>query len=113
MDLTLLKYAKQELSKDELNDFMLTFQGQQRTNTVGIILALLLGCFGAHWFYLGNNTRAVVYLVLGTIGWFLIIPGIVICILCIIEAINMNQTVTVFNQRLGRSIVAQIIAMRD
>jgi TM2 domain-containing membrane protein YozV len=50
---------------------------ESRSRAKAIALALLLGAFGAHWFYLGRNRRGVVYLLLlpvlllsAWLGWF-------------------------------------------
>ena len=52
-------------------------------------LALLLGTYGGHQFYLGNTSSAVIHLVVSIIGIFLIgIPTLVMAIISIIEGIR-------------------------
>lgn len=62
---------------------------------VYILLAFFLGMWGAHKFYAGRNGEGVAMLLMGTIGWLLIIPGIVVTIWAfvdlIIGIINVND----------------------
>lgn len=61
----------------------------QRDELTGVLLAVLLGSFGAHHFYLRRNALGVVYLVLFWTG----IPGL----LGIIEGLFMPDRVRQFN----------------
>lgn len=69
-------------------------------------MALFLGGFGVHYFYLGKTIPAVVFLAVNIIGIFIAIgvhpllsPSPVICIICIIQAIKMfNMTDETFNE---------------
>jgi TM2 domain-containing membrane protein YozV len=51
------------------------------------LLAFFLGCFGAHKFYLNKTGAAVTMLLCGTIGWMLVLPGLIIAIIAFIEFI--------------------------
>lgn len=51
-----------------------------------VILWLLLGGIGAHRFYLGHNTSAVIMLLCLLFCW-LIVPGIVLCIWWLIDIV--------------------------
>ena len=51
-----------------------------------VVLWLLLGCIGAHRFYLGHNTSAVIMLLCLLFCW-LIIPGIVLGIWWLVDII--------------------------
>jgi len=44
---------------------------------VYLLLTWFLGFVGVHKFYVGKNSQGVAMLIMGTIGWLLIIPGIV------------------------------------
>ena len=54
---------------------------------VYLILAWFLGIFGAHRFYSGKTNSAIVMLLMGTIGWLLIVPGIAVAIWALIDFI--------------------------
>lgn len=69
------------------------FGGGQKSPIVAGLLALFLGAFGVHKFYLGYNTQGITLLVTTVVGWLLaiviigIIPLMVVGIVCFIEAI--------------------------
>jgi TM2 domain-containing membrane protein YozV len=52
------------------------------------LLALFLGTLGAHKFYLGRTAVGVVYLLCGTIGWFLIFPPLILSVICLVEGLT-------------------------
>ena len=112
MDLALITYAKSELSKDELRQFMMLMPSRQKNTSTGILLALLLGGFGAHKFYFNKPGEGVVYLLCGTVGWFIIVPPIIIGIACIVDACQMNETVRKANTSAGRALVQEMVTLR-
>lgn len=59
----------------------------EKNKIVAALLAFFLGAFGVHKFYLGKATAGIIMLLCGTIGWLLIIPGFVVCIIAFIEFI--------------------------
>ncbi len=67
-----------------------------------ILLAFFIGCFGAHKFYAEKTSQGIVMLLMGTIGWFLIIPGIAVCIWAFVDFIiglcNINTPEKVFQK---------------
>ena len=76
-------------------------RGRLEKNTlVYIFLALFLGTFGAHRFYANKNGSAVAMLIMGTVGWLLVIPGIVVCFWALIDLIiglvNINHPENIF-----------------
>ena len=54
---------------------------------IAAVLAFVLGLFGVHKFYLGKTSAGIIMLLCGTIGWLLIIPGLVISLIAFIEFI--------------------------
>ena len=108
----LFKTYTEGLSGTEKLQFQSEFTSRQRTTGLGIVLALLIGGLGAHKFYLKDQTAGVIYALCGTIGWFIIIPPIVIAILSIIDACRMAGEVTKFNNALARDIKEELEALR-
>jgi len=51
------------------------------------LLAVLVGHWGVHKFYLGKTNAGIIMLLAGTIGWILVIPGIVNWVIAICEFI--------------------------
>lgn len=111
-NLLLLKTYTEGLGSDEKLQFQSEFTSRQRNTGLGMGLALLLGGVGAHKFYLKQNPSGILYALCGTIGWVIIVPPIIIAILCIIDAFQMEGTVGKFNNELAREIKAEIEAMR-
>lgn len=63
-------------------------EGQQKSKMAAGLLAIFLGSFGIHNFYLGNIVKAVIQLVVWLLGWFLCgIPSAAISVLALIEGI--------------------------
>lgn len=58
-----------------------------KSKVVAAVLAFFLGAFGVHNFYLGKTTRAVAQLLMGTVGWILIIPPFISGIWAFVEFI--------------------------
>ena len=58
-----------------------------KNKIVAALLALFLGGLGIHKFYLGKTTAGIIMLLCGTIGWFLVLPGVVNTIIAFIEFI--------------------------
>lgn len=52
-----------------------------------LLLAWFLGIFGAHKFYVGKNGQGIAMLLMGTIGWLLILPGFAVCIWALVDFI--------------------------
>lgn len=57
----------------------------QKSKFAAILLAFFLGCWGVHLFYLGENKKGAVYLIIGIFGLFFWFPLIVTGILAIID----------------------------
>ena len=66
------------------------------------LLAFFLGMWGVHKFYAGRTGEGVAMLLMGTIGWALIIPGIIVCFWAFIDFIiglvNMNTPEKIFKK---------------
>ena len=51
------------------------------------LLAVFLGHWGVHKFYLGKTNAGIIMLLAGTIGWCLILPGVINWVISICEFI--------------------------
>ncbi len=60
--------------------------GDKSKVTAGL-LALFLGSFGIHNFYLGYTTKAIIQVLMSTVGWLLIIPPAAASIWAFVEMI--------------------------
>ncbi|HSI17499.1 MAG TPA: TM2 domain-containing protein [Sphingomonas sp.] len=58
-----------------------------RNKIVAALLAFFLGVLGIHKFYLGRTTAGVIMLLGGTLGWLLILPGVVVAVIAFVECI--------------------------
>ena len=117
MDQALLALMKQ-LSAEEKLMFQSDYQDQKKSTVLAVVLALLLGGFGAHWFYLGRTGRALTYLLLNILGGVLtvLLIGYVLLaavwIACLIDAVLMGGTISAMNRRIGQRIFEAIVGLR-
>lgn len=58
-----------------------------KNRIVAALLALFLGHLGIHKFYLGKTNAGIIMLACGTIGWLLILPGVINALIAFIEFI--------------------------
>ena len=59
----------------------------EKNQIIAATLALLLGGLGAHKFYLGYNTQGIIMLLMGTLGWFFLVPPFASLLIGFIEAV--------------------------
>ena len=111
-NLALIQQYTTDLSSAEKLQFQTQFTTRQRNVGMGVALALLTGGLGIHKFYLKNNGSGIIYALCGTVGWFLIVPPIIVGILCIVDACNMQGEVVKFNNALAREVRTEIEILR-
>lgn len=64
------------------------------------LLAIFLGVFGMHWFYLGNQKLGVIYLLCTIPGLLLVFPTLFIGVLAMVDGIRlMSMSTPEFNER--------------
>ena len=117
MDQALLALMKQ-LSAEEKLMFQSDYEDQKKSTVLAVVLALLLGGFGAHWFYLGRTGRALTYLLVNILGGVLtvLLIGYVLLaavwIACLIDAGFMGGTISSMNRLIGQLIFDVIVGLR-
>jgi TM2 domain-containing membrane protein YozV len=89
----------------EMNDqqraaFAAAYQAQQKDEVAGVLLAVLLGGFGAHHFYLRRTGLGIVYLIFSCTG--------VTYLIAWIEAFFMPARVRQFNAGLSAFLAAAV-----
>ena len=52
-----------------------------------LVLVWLFGVLGVHKFYAGKTNQGIAMLLMGTIGWLLIVPGVAVCIWALVDLI--------------------------
>jgi len=82
----------------------LAFQGEyfarRKDPVIGILLALFLGSFGAHRFYLGQNGIAIIYILF----CWTAIPGFI----ALIEAFFMSGRVRAWNAQMAADVANRV-----
>lgn len=58
-----------------------------KSMVVYLLLVWFLGIFGGHKFYVGKYGQGIALLLMGTIGWLVILPGIAACIWALVDFI--------------------------
>ena len=68
---------------------VITLDGSEheKKQLMAATLALLFGALGAHKFYLGYNTQGTIMLLMGTLGWFFLVPPFASLLIGFIEAV--------------------------
>ncbi len=99
-----MNYYELELQRTMTPEQRLAFQSEynsrRKDTTVGVLLALFLGGFGAHHFYLKRIGLGVVYLLF---CWTLI-PGII----ALVECFFMSRRVEQYNNTLAAGVAARV-----
>ena len=113
LDLNVIQLAKDELSPKNVRQFMMSYESRKKSVGPAVALALLLGGIGAHKFYLGDTVGGVIYLVIGTVGWFLVVPPLILAVICIIDACMMNNTVGQYNRTEAKQLIAELQLLED
>ena len=78
--------------KNEISQNNQDKKNYPKSPIAAVLLALFLGGFGSHKFYLGYTGPAILYLLTFTVGWFILwillyIPTIILAIIAFVEGI--------------------------
>lgn len=71
-----LQHILNSIPEDRQNLFLMEYNEKKKNPSTAVMLAILLGGFGAHHFYLGNIAAGVIYLLFSwtgltyLVGWF-------------------------------------------
>ncbi len=76
-----------QLMDGRATSIYVVFATGEKNRIVAAILALFLGHWGVHKFYLGKTNAGIIMLLAGTVGWILVIPALVNWVIAIIEFI--------------------------
>lgn len=93
--------AMPQMTPEQQATFNIYYPSTQRDELLGVLLAVLLGSFGAHHFYLRRNAWGLAYLLLFWTG----IPAI----LGIIEAFFMPARVRQFNAEQAALLAQSVV----
>ncbi len=91
---------QQTMTPDQRLAFQGEYNSRRKDNVVAILLAIFLGGFGAHQFYLGRPGLGVLYLLF---CWTLI-PSIIALIECFFLTARVDQ----YNARLADEVAAKV-----
>ena len=104
MDFRVIELQKQLSSSDEKNAFNYKYERQKKSVSTGVLLALFLGAFGVHKFWLNKITSGIVYLIF----CWTFIPSII----ALIECFFMKSTIDEYNFRLAQDVYKEIELLR-
>ena len=86
----------QGLNQSESEFLLQNYTKERKSQAVAYVLLLLLGCFGAHKFYMGNIFAGVIYAVLGVLFvWIFCLPTL---LLSLIDLFFLGFQVYSFNK---------------
>ncbi len=95
----------QSLTDQERLMFQGEMAGRRKEPTTGVLLAVFLGGFGVHHFYMGRTGLGILY---ACFFWTLV-PGFV----ALIEAFLMPNRIRVHNQTVGLEVVTKLKTLRS
>ncbi len=93
-----------DLNDQERLMFQYEYVASKKNPAIGVILAIFLGGFGLHHFYLGRTFLGVIYLVF----CWTFLPTII----AFFEAFFMSGRVRAYNEKLANRVSHKLIALR-
>ena len=96
---------QKELEGDERTNFQLKFENRKRSVGIYALLAVFLGGFGVHRFYIGKIGSGILYLLLCWTGLPVIIG--------FFDALFSGRTINSYNRKISQEIYQEILFLRD
>jgi len=93
------------MPQDKQAAFMIEYNSRKKDSTTAVLLAIFLGAFGAHKFYLGDSAIGVLYLLF----CWTYIPGI----LGIIDAFTISKKVELINAKAANEVATFLGAINE
>lgn len=78
--------------------FLSEFNARRKDGTTGLLLALFLGGFGAHRFYLGQTGLGIIYLLFCFVSWMV----------ALVEVFLMKGRVERYNADVAMEVAAKV-----
>lgn len=106
---------KQQLSHQQLAMVQSELEHRKKSMVVAYLLALFLGCFGAHRFYVGKTGTAIAQLVLTLLGYLTMIIGIGFVLVVgvglwvLVDLFLLHGYVNRLNENIEREIIYQVM----
>jgi TM2 domain-containing membrane protein YozV len=95
----------QDLSQEEKETFLRDFNARRKNPKTGFLLALSLGAFGAHHFYMRRFGLGTLYLLL---SWTFM-PLIFACL----EVFLIKKEIRLYNHKLALDIATHVKSLRN
>mgnify|MGYP002883516403 FL=1 len=89
-----ITFLMKDMTNDEKMLFLTEYSSEKKDVTIGVVLALFLGGFGAHKFYFGQIGLGIIY--------FLFCWTFIPSLIGLVEACLMGGTTRAFNNQIAR-----------
>ncbi len=100
-----ISFLMKNMTSEERIMFMSEYSEEKRDVFVGVLLAIFLGGFGIHKFWLGETTTGVIYLLF----CWTFIPSLI----AIVDACLMGSTVKKYNNKIARKAYENVRIRRS
>ena len=67
--------------------YVISPSSSDKNRIVAALLAFFVGHWGLHKFYLGKTNAGIIMMACGTIGWILVLPGVINWAIAVIEGV--------------------------
>jgi len=95
-----LQSILKSIPEDKHNLFLMEYNDKKKNSSTALLLAILLGGFGAHHFYLGNIAMGVIYLLFSWTGLTYLVAWV--------EAFGLSKKVHQQNMTIANEMAATL-----